>query len=69
MFLVSHESFKVLPDDPRLWCVYCGHQAGNSEFLAGQQRARVMSLAGDIGLQAVGQALTAAAAGGGRPPC
>ena len=60
VFLVSHESCEALPDDPRLWCVYCGHRAGNSEFLTSQQRARVMSLAGDIGLQAVSHALSTA---------
>lgn len=60
VFLVSHESYKALPDDIQLWCVYCGHHTGHSEFLTSQQRARVMSLAGDIGRQAVSQALNAA---------
>lgn len=57
VFLVSHESYKALPDDIRLWCVYCGHHTGHSEFLTSQQRARVMSLAGDVGVQAVSTAL------------
>jgi hypothetical protein len=57
VFLVSRESYKALPDDIGLWCVYCGHQTGDSEFLTNQQRARVMSLAGDVGLQAVSAAL------------
>jgi hypothetical protein len=56
-FLVSKESYDPLPDDLRLWCVYCGHNDDHSEFMTSQQRARIMSLAADVGVQMVGQAL------------
>jgi len=41
----------------RLWCVYCGHDEDNSEFLTQQQCARVMRAAGDYAMQLVGQTL------------
>ena len=52
-FLVSKESYDPLPDDLRLWCVYCGHNDDHSEFMTSQQRARIMSLAEDVGLQMI----------------
>ena len=27
------EDYRALPDDPRLWCVYCGHEDDNSQFI------------------------------------
>jgi hypothetical protein len=57
IFLVSKESYDPLPDDLRLWCVYCGHNDDHSEFMTSQQKARVMSLAEDVGIQMIGQAL------------
>ena len=56
-FLVSNESYDPLPDDLRLWCVYCGHNDDHSEFMTSQQRARIMSLAEDVGMQIISQAL------------
>ena len=56
-FLVCSDDYEALPDDLRLWCVYCGYREDHSEFLTGQQRARVMSLAEDVGLQIVHQEL------------
>lgn len=55
-FLVSKESYDPLPEDLRLWCVYCGHNDDHSEFMTSQQRARVMSLAEDVGMQMISQA-------------
>src|SRR5258707_14951091 len=56
-FLVSNESYDPLPDALRLWCVYCGHNADHSEFITRQQRARIISLAENVGMQAIIQAL------------
>jgi hypothetical protein len=56
-FLVSKESYDPLPDDLRLWCVYCGHNDDHSEFMTSQQKARVMSLAEDVGMQMISQAI------------
>lgn len=56
-FLVSNEGYDPLPDDLRLWCVYCGHNDDHSEFMTSQQRARIMSLAEDVGMQMISQAL------------
>ena len=56
-FLVANESYDALPDDLRLWCVYCGYNDDHSEFMTSQQKARVMSLAEDVGMQMVSQAL------------
>jgi hypothetical protein len=56
-FLVSKERYDPLPDDLRLWCVYCGYNDDHSEFMSSQQKARVMSVAEDVGMQMVSQAL------------
>jgi len=56
-FLVSNESYDSLPDDLRLWCVYCGHNDDHSEFMSSQQKARIMRVAEDVGMQLVSQAL------------
>jgi uncharacterized Zn finger protein (UPF0148 family) len=56
-FLVSKESYDPLPDELRLWCVYCGHNDDHSEFMTSQQRARIMSLAEDVGRQMISRAL------------
>ena len=53
IFLVCSNDYEALPDNLRLWCVYCGYNDDHSEFLTSQQRARVMSLAEDVGLQIV----------------
>jgi hypothetical protein len=55
--VVSNESYDALPDDLRLWCVYCGYNDDHSEFMSSQQKARIMSLAEDVGMQMVDQML------------
>ncbi len=37
-FLVSKESYDPLPDDLRLWCVYCGYNDDHSKFMSSQQQ-------------------------------
>jgi hypothetical protein len=56
-FLVSKDSYDPLPDDLRLWCVYCGHDDDHSEFMTTQQKARIMSLMEDVGMQMISQSL------------
>ena len=43
--LVANASYDTLPDDIRLWCVYCGRRSDHNEFMTSQQTARIMSLA------------------------
>lgn len=57
VFRILLGDYEPLPDDLKLWCVYCGHHTDHSEFMTQQQRDRVMRVAGDIGVQMVGQAL------------
>ena len=57
VFRVAHDDYEALPDDVRLWCVYCGHQDDHSEFLTEQQKERVLRAAGDYGVQLAGQML------------
>jgi hypothetical protein len=47
------EDYDALPDDLRLWCVYCGHEDDHSEFMTKQQLDRAMRAVGDIGVQLV----------------
>jgi hypothetical protein len=54
-FRIAHEDYDALPDDVRLWCVYCGHDDDHSEFLTGQQRDRLLRAAGDYAEQLVGR--------------
>ena len=54
------EDYKALPDDPRLWCVYCGHEDDHSQFITKQQLDRAVRAAGDIGRQLVQEALDSA---------
>lgn len=56
-FRIALEDYDALPDDPRLWCVYCGHNDDHSEFMTQQQTDRVMRAAGDYAQQLVGQML------------
>ena len=56
-FLVAKESYDPLPGDLLLWCVYCGHNAEHSEFMTSQQKARIMSLMEDVGMQMISQSL------------
>ncbi|WP_405818670.1 hypothetical protein OG241_26940 [Streptomyces sp. NBC_01390] len=57
IFRMNAEEYKALPEDLTLWCVYCGHHTGHSEFLTVQQRNRLMRAVGDLGIQMVGQGL------------
>ena len=56
-FRVASEDYDALPDDVRLWCVYCGHDDDHSDFMTKQQHDRVMRAAGDYAVQLVGQTL------------
>jgi hypothetical protein len=67
MFRVRVADYDDLPDDQRLWCVYCGHHDDHSEFLTRQQLDRAMRAAGDIGVQLVGRALDQELSGLQRP--
>jgi ribosomal protein S27AE len=57
VFRIHHEDYEALPDDLRLWCVYCGNEDDHGEFLTLQQEERILSPAGDIAMQMMGQAL------------
>jgi hypothetical protein len=57
VFRMSVEDYDALPDDLRLWCVYCGHNDDHSEFLTTQQQERVMRVAQDVGVQLVQELL------------
>jgi hypothetical protein len=57
VFRVAHDDYEALPDDLRLWCVYCGHSDDHSEFLTTQQQERIMRPAADVAMQMVGQML------------
>jgi hypothetical protein len=52
-FRMAHADYEALPDDVRLWCVYCGHEDDHSEFLTEQQRQRVLRPAHDIAHQLI----------------
>ena len=56
-FRIEGDDYDALPDDIRLWCVYCGHTDAHDEFLTSQQEARLMRVAGDYAQQMVGQML------------
>ena len=56
-FRISDGVYDALPDDVRLWCVYCGHVEDHSEFLTDQQDERVIGVAGDYAEQLIGSAL------------
>jgi hypothetical protein len=42
LFRVDGDDYDALPDDVRLWCVYCGHHDEHSEFITAQQLDRAM---------------------------
>ena len=56
-FRIAHEDYDSLPDDLRIWCVYCGHEDEHSEFITSQQHDRVMRAARDYAQQFVGKML------------
>jgi hypothetical protein len=49
--------YQALPDDLRLWCVYCGYEDDHSEFITKQQLDRAMRAVGDVGVQLMQDAL------------
>jgi hypothetical protein len=57
LFRVAYEDYDRLPEDLRLWCVYCGRHDDHSEFLTEQQRERAIRAGTDYGEQVVGQML------------
>ena len=57
LFRVHAEDWEQLPDDLRLWCVYCGHRDHHSEFLTEQQFDRAMRVAQNYGEQMIRQTL------------
>lgn len=65
-FRVVHDEYAALPEDLRLWCVYCGHHDDHSEFTTEQQRARVMRAAADYAKQLVGRSLEKSFGGAAR---
>ena len=56
-FRIAHEDYDGLPDDLRLWCVYCGHQDDHSDFMTQQQVERVTRAASDYAMQMIDQTL------------
>ncbi len=52
-FRVAYEDYFGLPDDLRLWCVYCGHNDDRSAFMTQQQLRRVTRVASDYATQQV----------------
>ena len=63
LFRVDSDDYEALPDDVDLWCVYCGHHAGHSEFITQQQLDRAKRALGDWAVQSIGQTLDASFAG------
>jgi hypothetical protein len=55
VFRIAHDDYEALPDDLRLWCVYCGHNDDHSEFLTTQQEERTLRPATDVAMQLVDQ--------------
>lgn len=56
-FRVAHEDYDGLPDDVRLWCVYCGHNEDHSDFMTKQQLERTTRAASDYAMQMIGSTL------------
>lgn len=56
-FRVAHADYDGLPDDVRLWCVYCGHNDDHSDFMTQQQVERATRAASDYAMQLVGRTL------------
>ncbi|WP_405144344.1 hypothetical protein OG589_41575 [Sphaerisporangium sp. NBC_01403] len=57
LFRVNADDYEALPEDIRLWCVYCGHEEEHSEFITDQQVDRATRVAYDLGVQLVAQGL------------
>lgn len=56
-FRVAHEDYDGLPDEVRLWCVYCGHNDDHSDFMTKQQLERATRAASDYAVQMIGRTL------------
>ena len=57
LFRVHAQDWEDLPDDLRLWCVYCGHRDDHSEFITEQQFDRATRVAENYGEQMIRQTL------------
>lgn len=57
MFRISTEDYDALPNDQRLWCVYCGHHDNHGEFTTDAQADRATRLGTDVAHQIVQQAV------------
>lgn len=53
IFRIESGDYEALPEDSRLYCVYCGHVDDHSEFLTEQQQARLERVMLDAGNQLV----------------
>jgi hypothetical protein len=53
MFRIQSEDYEALPEDTRLYCVYCGHEDAHSEFLTERQQQRLERVALDMGNQLI----------------
>lgn len=56
-FRVQSQDYEALPDDQRLWCVYCGHDDEASIFITTQQITRARRAATDYAEQLVRRSL------------
>ncbi|WP_405757514.1 hypothetical protein [Streptomyces sp. NBC_00073] len=56
-FRIDADDYERLPDNLTLWCVYCGHHSGHSDFMTTQQRERLLRVAEDLGTQIVSRSL------------
>jgi hypothetical protein len=59
-FRILQDDYEALPDDARLWCVYCGHRDDHSEFLTDQQRDRAIAVVKAYAEQMIGSVMDAA---------
>jgi Zn ribbon nucleic-acid-binding protein len=56
-FRIAIDDYDGLPEDVRLWCVYCGYSDDHSEFTTEQQQERAVRAAQDYASQLIGQML------------
>lgn len=56
-FRIDDTDYSALPDETRLWCVYCGHQDDTDHFFTQQQVDRLHRAAQDYGMQLVDKML------------
>ena len=56
-FRIASDDYDTLPDEQKLWCVYCGHHDDHSDFITPQQMARLERAAANYAEQHVRQTL------------